>query len=51
MKVTVTKNGSYIVTGSVPLIQEEICNDDEGYCRTWRKVKTYPVREQYALCR
>jgi CDGSH-type Zn-finger protein len=51
MKITVTKNGPYIVTGSVPLIQEEICNDDEGYCRTWKKTKTYPVQEQYALCR
>ena len=51
MKITVTKNGPYIVTGGVPLIQEEICNDDEGYCRTWRKTKTFPVQEQYALCR
>ena len=51
LKITVTKNGPYLVTGGVPLIQEEICNDDEGYCRTWRKTKTYPVQEQYALCR
>jgi hypothetical protein len=34
MKITVSKNGPYIVTGSVPLTQEEICNDNEGYCRT-----------------
>ena len=45
MKITVSKNGPYIVTGSVPLIQEEICNDDEGYCRTWREAKKYPVQE------
>ena len=51
MKITVTKNGPYIVTGGVPLIQQEICNDEEGYCRTWRKTKTFPVQEQYALCR
>ena len=51
MKITVSKNGPYIVTGGIPLIQEEICNDDEGYCRTWRKTKTFPVQEQYALCR
>ncbi len=51
MKITVSKNGPYIVTGGVPLIQEEICNDDEGYCRTWREVKKFPVQEQYALCR
>jgi CDGSH-type Zn-finger protein len=51
MKVTVTKNGPYIVTGIVPLFQEEICNDNEGYCHTWRKTKTFPMQEQYALCR
>jgi CDGSH-type Zn-finger protein len=51
MQITVSKNGPYIVTGGVPLIQEEICNDDEGYCRTWRVAKKYPVQEQYALCR
>ena len=51
MKITVTKNGPYIVTGGVPLIQMEICNDDEGYCRTWREVKRFPLEETYALCR
>jgi CDGSH-type Zn-finger protein len=51
MKITVTKNGPYIVTGKVPLTTSEICNDDEGYCRTWREVKRYPVQEKYALCR
>lgn len=28
MKVTVTKNGPYIVTGKVPLAAMEICNDE-----------------------
>jgi CDGSH-type Zn-finger protein len=45
------KNGPYIVEGKVPLTTSEICNDDEGYCRTWREVKTYPLQEKYALCR
>ncbi len=51
MKITVSKNGPFIVSGGVPLIQEEICNDEEGYCRNWREVKKFPVQEQYALCR
>ncbi|ACL16519.1 CDGSH iron-sulfur domain-containing protein [Methanosphaerula palustris] len=51
MKITVSRDGPYIVTGGVPLTSEEICNDDEGYCRTWRLVKRYPLQEQYALCR
>lgn len=51
MKITVTKNGPYIVTGKVPLISSEICNDEEGNCRSWREIKRYPLRERYALCR
>ncbi|MDD1762861.1 MAG: CDGSH iron-sulfur domain-containing protein [Methanothrix sp.] len=51
MKITVSKNGPYIVIGRVPLIVSEICNDDEGYCRTWREIKRYRVQEKYALCR
>jgi CDGSH-type Zn-finger protein len=50
-KITVRKNGPYIVTGKVPLSKMEICNDVEGYCRTWREVKRYPLQEKYALCR
>lgn len=51
MQITVTKNGPYIVTGGVPLVAMEICNDEEGYCRTWRVARKFPVQEQYALCR
>lgn len=51
MKITVSKNGPYIVTGRVPLIVSEICLDEEGQCRNWREVKKYPLRERYALCR
>ena len=51
MKITVSRNGPYIVTGGVPLKIEEICNDDEGYCRTWKETKTYPLQQHYALCR
>ncbi len=51
MKITVTENGPYIVIGNVPLLIEEICNDIEGNCRTWKKVKKFPVQETYALCR
>jgi CDGSH-type Zn-finger protein len=51
MKITVIRNGPYIVTGGVPLITSEICNGEEGNCRSWREVKKYPLKEQYALCR
>jgi CDGSH-type Zn-finger protein len=51
MKVTVSRDGPYIVTGGVPLVVMEICNDEEGNCRTWRTVKEFPAQETYALCR
>ncbi|MGD0081224.1 MAG: CDGSH iron-sulfur domain-containing protein [Methanoregula sp.] len=51
MNVTVSRNGPYIVTGSVPLRTMEICNDAEGNCRTWKTVHEFPLQEQYALCR
>jgi CDGSH-type Zn-finger protein len=51
MKIAVGRNGPYFVTGGVPLITVEICKDEEGYCRTWREVKRYPLRGRYALCR
>jgi CDGSH-type Zn-finger protein len=50
-KITVSKNGPYIVTGKIPLTISEICNDDEGYPRTWWEVKRFPLQETYALCR
>ncbi len=50
-RITVTENGPYIVTGRIPLIRMEICNDEEGYCRSWRVAEEYPLQEQYALCR
>jgi CDGSH-type Zn-finger protein len=50
-KITVSKNGPYIVTGGVPLTVSEICNDENGHCRTWLEVKSYPVQDKYALCR
>jgi CDGSH-type Zn-finger protein len=51
MKISVIKNGQYIVIDGVLLITSEIRNDEEGYRRSWREVKRYSVQEQYALCR
>ncbi|MCM2465532.1 CDGSH iron-sulfur domain-containing protein [Methanoculleus oceani] len=51
MKVQVSRNGPYIVTGSVPLMVMEIAHDDESNCRSWQKVREYPLQEQYSLCR
>lgn len=51
MRITVSRDGPYMVTGSIPLRQEEICVDDEGYSHTWRETKKFPLQEEYSLCR
>jgi CDGSH-type Zn-finger protein len=51
MKIKVIKNGPFLVEGSVPLVTEEICNDEAGNCTKWKEVKRYPVKERYTLCR
>ena len=50
-KVLVTKNGPYLVSGSVPLHKVTIVSDSEGQSVRWRKGRHYPNRENYALCR
>jgi len=50
-RIRVSKNGPYFVSGGIPLSKKEIRNDAEGYCSTWHEVETYPLQEQYALCR
>jgi len=50
-RVTVTTNGPYLVTGSLPLSKEIIGTDESGIPVKWIKGKRYPGREKYALCR
>ena len=51
MKVKIMHNGPYIVSGGVPLTEQIIEVDEEGYSYNWRQGKTYPLQQQYALCR
>jgi CDGSH-type Zn-finger protein len=50
-KVKVTTNGPYLVTGGVPLSEQDICVDKEDQCHGWKEGQKYPVQESYALCR
>jgi CDGSH-type Zn-finger protein len=49
--VKVTRNGSYLVSGGVPLSKQTIGIDPAGYSYEWRQGEHYPPRETYALCR
>jgi CDGSH-type Zn-finger protein len=51
MKITITENGPYIVTGDTPLNQAFIEEDKEGNSIKWGEGKSYDAGETYALCR
>jgi CDGSH-type Zn-finger protein len=50
-KITVSKDGPYIVYGDIPLAVQIITPDENGYSHHWRKGIVYPMRESYELCR
>jgi CDGSH-type Zn-finger protein len=50
-KVTVSKNGPYMVSGNLPLKKEIIVSDMDGESIAWREGEKYPDRNRYALCR
>lgn len=50
-KIKVSENGPYLVSGGMPLVEQVISTDDEGYSQEWREGSKYPSREKYALCR
>lgn len=50
-KVKVTQNGPYLVSGRLPLSEQEICVDSDDQCHGWKEGQKYPSQENYALCR
>jgi len=51
VRVQVSKNGPYRVSGNLPLGEEIIGADSEGNSVAWRQGRTFPRQQQYALCR
>jgi len=51
MRITVTKNGPYRVSGAVPLARQTIIADEEGSSVAWEQGETLDTPEEYALCR
>jgi CDGSH-type Zn-finger protein len=49
--IKVCKDGPYAVSGSVPLFELTVDNDDEDYPRDYHVSNRYPVQENYSLCR
>jgi CDGSH-type Zn-finger protein len=51
MKIKILKNGPYMVSGSVPLIEEIMTTNEEGHVCEWREGVHYPLKERYTICR
>jgi len=50
-KIIISKNGPYLVSGSLPLGKEISKVGKEEEPEQWVKGKQYPIKENYALCR
>lgn len=51
MKITVTANGPYIVSGGVPLAEDAICESDDGSHLEYHRINDFGSQGTYALCR
>ncbi len=51
MRIEVTENGPYRVTGGVPLVRVEIVVNAEGESVAWRELERIEAPEEYLLCR
>jgi CDGSH-type Zn-finger protein len=51
LKIVITKNGPYVVTGNVPLRLMTIVPNSEGESSEWGEGKVLPAGESYDLCR
>ncbi len=51
MRIKVTKDGPYIVSGRVPLSVESIAVDDEGESQSWKVESRLADRDRCGLCR
>jgi CDGSH-type Zn-finger protein len=49
--IKVCKNGPYIISGGIPLVELIVNIDAEGYPHGWRQGIKYPMKETYSLCR
>jgi CDGSH-type Zn-finger protein len=50
-KITVSKNGPYLVSGAIPLFSMTIKCDEHGTPSKWVRGKNLKTPENYALCR
>jgi len=50
-KIKIVKNGSYLISGNVPIFKQTIIVGDEGIPVRWREGEKYPEKKECGLCR
>ncbi len=50
-KITILKNGPYVVSGSVPLSHQTIKTNEDGESTSWVEGDVIPTTSTYSLCR
>jgi CDGSH-type Zn-finger protein len=51
MKVVVSKNGPYLISGKVPLALQVIRPNEGGFSWNWEETRAFDVPDEYHLCR
>ena len=51
MKIVVSRDGPYIVSGGVPLVLQKIVLNEEGYSWDWSEERRFETGASYKLCR
>ena len=51
MKIVVSKDGPYVVSGKVPLSVQTIQSNQDGLSWEWSEGRSFDVEAEYALCR
>jgi CDGSH-type Zn-finger protein len=50
-RIRVSKDGPYLVSGGIPLVEQVVGTDTEGTSSKWLPGKKYPLQEKCGLCR
>jgi CDGSH-type Zn-finger protein len=50
-RIKVNKDGPYLVSGKVPLIEQLVINDQDGVPCSWKEGRRFPLQRSYLLCR
>ena len=51
VRVVVTRNGPYLVSGGAPLSEQTIFAGSSGESEAWKEGERFPQQDSYALCR